>query len=167
MGKKYTEWENEYPEHVIVRKENFFYTARNESAKVIHNILGYKLLRDKKNNIKVGGPKKNTIVEGLASNKINYIIIENSKIVQKEEFEGSCFYYKTSKNITYNEESYIKKTEEFKDEKELINFIDIILNGVDPLTGEKIRKDNIIFNKKMEEILFITKKAINSRIGKK
>jgi len=167
MNEKYIHWEYEYPKHVVVRKENFYYVARNESAKVIHNILGYKLLKDHSNNLRVGGSKIEPIVEGLNSNKINYIIVEYGEITHQEEFESSCFDFKNSENISYNEESYIKKTEKFKDEKNLISFIDILLNGMDNLTSEKIEKDNIIKSKEMEKILLLTKKSINLKIKRK
>ena len=82
----YASWADRYPNHVVIKKEGAFWTTRGESAEVLSRVLGYKL-GGKPGNYVTGSPSIEPIVHGLSNHEINYIVIEDGKIVDQADFE--------------------------------------------------------------------------------
>ena len=78
----------EYKEYIILIKSGSFYCGFDEDAIVLNKIFNYKVNQLKKN-LKVGFPvsliEKNTNI--LKRQKINYIVVEDEKIVKREKFK--------------------------------------------------------------------------------
>lgn len=83
---KYKKYEELYPQHVIVMKEGFFYSAHNDSASVLNYVLDYKLAEDYRGRISTGGPDAEKIAGALKDNDFSFIIVESGKIT--EEYAG-------------------------------------------------------------------------------
>ena len=139
MKKRYSDWIEEYPGFVIIRKEGFFYTARGEYAEILHELLGYKI--GYFGNIKVtGSPKIETIEEVLIANQIDFIVIVKNEIRTKKEFkgqedlknkieEGNGYFSEENivENTTDDVDNNISADKEVLNEKEdLIDFIDVL-----------------------------------------
>ncbi len=164
MGNKYFDWTNLFPNHVVVRKEGYYYSARNESAQVLHEILGYKLGTIGTNTLITGCPIVEPIVEALVCNKINFIIIENNEITDKQEFEESNF-----------ESLYVKCELEHKkaatfisnsdNRSELLEFLNTLLLGIDPNTGEIFDDNHIMSCEYMKQILLLAHKNISKKLN--
>lgn len=82
----YAYWAEEYPNHVVIKKEGAFWTTRGESAEVLNRILGYKLGGNPDNPI-TGSPTLDPIIYGLSRHEINYVVIEDGEIVDQADFE--------------------------------------------------------------------------------
>lgn len=80
-GNSYNSWERLYPNYVVIKKEGYFWTCRGESAKRIHEIMNYKLV-----GAKTGSPYLDRMVNALKIRKINYIVIDGSRAIDKGEF---------------------------------------------------------------------------------
>ena len=82
-GIKYKDWEEMYPNHVIIQKEGFMYSAHNESAEIIAEVLDYKLMTDIAGRITTGGPDSSKIGFALEKANHSYIIIEDEQIIDQ------------------------------------------------------------------------------------
>lgn len=156
--KTYLEWVAEYPNYVVIRLEGYFYTVKYEAAELIGDICDYNIGLFK-GIPTTGSPIYEKMEEALIDNCINYIIIENNRISAIREFSTSNFRYiereirKTSKN---RKENYSAE--------ELINYLDNILNSVDPETGEFFGEDHVINSAKMQELLVFAYKTLSNKI---
>ena len=159
MGNKYFDWVRLFPNYVVVRKEGCYYSARNESAQILHEILGYKLGTIGTGTLITGCPIVEPIVEALVCNKINFIIIENNEITDKQEFEESNF---ESLNVRYELEH--KKVATFinnsDNKSELLEFLNTLLLGIDPNTGEIFDENHIMSCEYMNQILLLAHKSL-------
>lgn len=90
QSEKYKEYEYKsqtkyYPGYIVIKKEGCFWTCRRESANRIHEILGFKLGKDRFGPV-TGCPDLNRIVNGLKRRKINYVVIEDGVTIDKGIF---------------------------------------------------------------------------------
>lgn len=78
----------EYKDYIILIKSGSFYCSFDEDAVVLKKVFNYKI-NQLKSGIKVGFPtsliEKNTNI--LRKQKINYIIVEDKKVVKREKFK--------------------------------------------------------------------------------
>ena len=101
-----------HPEDVIISIVGAFCKVYGKDAYIIARIFGYKIIKDKDNNIfSCGFPKKslNKVIAQLEHKKINYIVVNNSdnyNVEHRENFKNLNNYklefYKSSiyvKNI--------------------------------------------------------------------
>ena len=87
--KKYAEWVKEYSETVVVRKEGFFYTVRGEGAVIVGQISNYDV-SDSSNPI-TGTPVLEQLTELLKEKRINYAVIVDNQIVEKNLYEDNKY----------------------------------------------------------------------------
>lgn len=88
MKEIYLQLKQTYKNYIILIKQGNFYIVINKDANIIHNIFKYKIV-ESKDFIKVGFPVQtiNKIKDKLNSLNINYIILENNEIVEKQKFK--------------------------------------------------------------------------------
>lgn len=157
-NKTYLEWVAEYPNYVVIRLEGYFYTVKYEAAELIGDICDYNI-GVFKGMPTTGSPIYEKMEEALIDNCINYIIIENNQISAIKEFSTSNFRY---------EEREIKKTSKSKklnySAEDLINYLEAILNSVDPVTGEVFGKEHVINSAKMQELLSLAYTTLYNKI---
>lgn len=79
----YKDWESHYPGYVIIQKEGFMYTAHNESAEALNEVLDYELFTDTYERITTGGPDGAKIGFALEASNYKYVIVEYGEIVDK------------------------------------------------------------------------------------
>jgi len=157
--KMYYEWSNKNPNFLVVLKEGQYYTARDESAKVLHYISNYEIGSNGRNVI-TGSLNLEPILKALNSNKINYIIVQNNEIRDKKEF-GSCYFeFKRYDKNKVNENANQNNINGFETNEDLLVFINTLLNDVNPLTGEKLERNHILQYKQMKVILNIVKNSV-------
>lgn len=87
--RKYAEWVKECPETVVVRKEGFFYTVRGEGAVIVGQISNYDV-SDSSNPI-TGTPVLEQLTELLKEKRINYVVIVDNQIVEKNLYEDNKY----------------------------------------------------------------------------
>lgn len=123
----------EYKEYVILFKSGNFYLCFDEDATIMNHIFHYKIT-ELKNDIKVGFPisllDKN--IDILSNKRINYIVIENKRIVNSKKFELNNYnQYSSSPFHVISKYSRIKniseKLKNISDDK--LNMIEGIING--------------------------------------
>lgn len=170
--KTYADWVSEYPDRVVIRREGFYYTVRGNSAYVIAIINNYNIGEVGQTSM-TGSPSLEVMTNELKSHHVSYIAIENNVIVDREEFADNQFWTFVSNSkqekieafeqLDKREDSVIKEKKNTKNE--LLQFIDLLQKGVDPITGEIYEDDNFLFSKEMKEILEIAKTKIESQIA--
>ena len=94
----YFELTKRNPKYAIIIKEGLYYTARNESAKILNNLLDYDVGSDGKCLI-AGSTDIDPIIKALIFNEINYIIAKKNEIIFKQEFYNNDL-YNTKKQAT-------------------------------------------------------------------
>lgn len=125
----------EYKDYLIIFKSGSFYISFDEDATVLNNIFNYKIV-ELKNNIKSGFPLNmlNDNIKIIESNKINYIIIDNKRIINKKSFTRNKFnaYTKSVFDIISNSNrisNIVKKIESINNDSkdEVLNKIELLL----------------------------------------
>ncbi len=88
--KKYSQWVEEYPDFVVIRKEGVFYIVRGDSARIIGEITN--LILSESDNPVTGTPGLQTMTRVLMVNEINYVVIEDEKVVENKTFPENRFH---------------------------------------------------------------------------
>ncbi|SHN64558.1 ATP-dependent DNA helicase RecQ [Butyrivibrio hungatei DSM 14810] len=88
--KNYSQWVEEYPDFVVINKEGDFYTVRGDSARIIGKITNLSL--SESDNPVTGTPGLQTMTRVLIVNEVNYVVIENEKVVENKTFLENRFY---------------------------------------------------------------------------
>lgn len=127
----------EYKDYIILIKSGSFYCSFDEDAVVLKKVFNYKI-NQLKNNIKVGFPisliEKNTNI--LKKQKINYVIVEDKKVVKREKFKFNNYskyiesvfdIISTNTRINYIYES-LKSMSDKKSIKDKLNRIEEIIH---------------------------------------
>ena len=81
----YAYWAEEYPDHVVIKREGAFWSCRGESAQIVSRELGYRLGGNPSNPV-TGTPNLDTMVAGLTKNAVSYIVVEDGEIIDQEDF---------------------------------------------------------------------------------
>lgn len=81
----YADFEKQFPDYIIIRKEGCFYETYRKSAKVLSRELEYKLYEDYYGRLTAGGPDCEKIMRILKAEDYSFLIIEDNKIV-----DGHC-----------------------------------------------------------------------------
>lgn len=105
--KKFDALEISYPEHVIIKRERFFYTSYNDSANIIHEILGYKLNINSIGQLVTGGPSIDKITDSLKRVNYSYLVFEGGEIIQ---IHNGINPFSKSNNTSKNYEKMPKPT---------------------------------------------------------
>lgn len=172
IGKK-TYWDlvDENPNTVVLKKEGWLFRAKDECAHVLSNSLGYNIMNRDNGTEEAGAAQLDVIVGGLKDLHINYLVVHFDEIIERGEFQDNQYSNFIEKNEQYVPIERKRSREsqgvsEIKEEKiVLLQFIDLLQKGVDPITGEIYEDDNFLFSKEMKEILEIAKTKIESQIA--
>ncbi len=78
----YKDFEKQFPDYIILQKERFMYTAHGKSAEAFGYLLDYKVVQDEDGLAFTGGPDAIKISDVLKANDVNFLIIEDHKIVE-------------------------------------------------------------------------------------
>ncbi len=81
----YKEWQEEYPDYIVLKKEQYFWTARGEGAETLSSLLGYKLRKGYDQPF-TGGPSLDIIAGALKHKGIKFIAVVGGEIVAR--FDG-------------------------------------------------------------------------------
>ncbi len=159
IRKRYADWAKEYPDHLVLMRTGFFYSAWSRAAEVLNEVLGYKLVLSARRNIPyTGGTSLDIILDSLERNCINYLVIEDGEIIDKKEFD-LCL------ETFYRPEDFTQEGYEDPDisDEEKLKTIDSLLNSIDPTTGEILEEDHFINDRVVQAVLMTAKKAITKR----
>ncbi len=76
----------EYPAHIVIVKSGYFYTAYNESAEILGQVMGYKVSLLSGHTPTTGGPDLCSIAERLRAAGLSYIAF-NSEVIE-DRYDG-------------------------------------------------------------------------------
>ena len=139
----------EYKDYLLLFKSGSFYIAFDEDATILHNLFNYKFV-ELKNNVKSGFPVN--MLEGnlkvIDENKINYIIIENKRIIDKKIYKPNRFYKHISSvydiiNFSNRVDDIFKKVSSIEDKElkdKILDEIECILEKYGKIKWNKERK---------------------------
>ena len=168
----YDDWVEEYPDRVVIRKEGFFYTVKDECPQVIASVLRYNIGEYSGRAI-TGSPSLEIMTDELKSHHISYVAIVRDEIVDEEIFADNQFYAFVSETERLESLARISDKKKRKitmirkdDAKDILNFIEILNQGADPITGEIYDEEHFLNTSEMKVILEIAKKKLESKISK-
>ena len=87
-GPSYRDYEEKYPGCIIIQKEGYFYSAHNDSAVELGEIMGYRTGTDRWGRVSTGSPKVEDIIDTLTKLKRKFIVIEKGVIVHTNEIQN-------------------------------------------------------------------------------
>ena len=82
-GGLYSRFEKEYPNHAIIMKEGYFYSAHNKSAIVLNILLGYRTTSDFFGRVTTGGPDCKKIIAAFRKENISFILVCEGKVASR------------------------------------------------------------------------------------
>lgn len=88
--KKYSEWVEDYPECVVIRKEGVFYTVRGDGARIIEELTDLNL--SESDNPVTGTPGLQTMTNALLLNEIDYIVVEDEGVKEQKTFPANRYH---------------------------------------------------------------------------
>lgn len=169
--KTYDDWVEEYPDRVVIRKEGFFYTVKDECATVIASILRYNIGEYYGRYI-TGSPSLEIMTNELKNHHISYVAIVSDEIVDEEVFTDNQFYAWVSEKERLVSLERIRERKKRNITKlgkdgieDILNFIDVLNQGTDPITGEIYDEEHFLNTPEMKVILEIAKKRLQSKIS--
>ena len=119
----------EYKDYLIIFKSGSFYLSYDEDATILNNIFNYKIV-ELKNNIKSGFPinQLENNLKIIDGKKINYIIVDNKRIIDKKEYSRNKFAIYTRSVfdiVSFNNRinNIVKKIENIDDSNEKENVL--------------------------------------------
>lgn len=154
MKKKYADWEREYPDVIVIRKEGYFYTTRNDGAEIVGKLLNYNVAETDSGLI-TGSPALYKMTGALRLNKYNYVVIEKDTVIEIYN-DGDNISQRTSSSIKTEEKK--ESTENYPEE--LIGYIDTLLSGKDPWKGQILEPNHLVHNIDMQAILSASKRML-------
>lgn len=72
--------EQHFPNHIIIQKEGYFYSAHHNSAEALSAIMDYRLGRDINGYRITGGPDLNRICSVLENEDVSFLIVEHGRV---------------------------------------------------------------------------------------
>lgn len=99
MIEKYYKYKSKYQNYIILFEIGIFYEVIGCDSLIINQLFDYKLSKIS-NTFKCGFPLKNiiSISRELSASSINYIIVKDDEIIEKQEFENNNY-----DNYSFNE----------------------------------------------------------------
>ena len=134
----YYKYRNEYKDYLIFIKSGSFYEVFDKDSMILNDIFYYKVKRIK-DTIKTGFPinKLDYIIKLI--NNINYIVIENGKIVDKKIFKDNKHNsYIFDINNTVVNSIKIERINKILNEKILDKNISNIIRNIEESIGKNI-----------------------------
>lgn len=175
--KRYSDWVNDYPDRVVIKKEGFFYTTRENSAYIIATILDYNIgISEPEGAAITGSPSLVKMTEQLKQHHISYVAIVCDEVVDEDSFEDNKFWdfvdedfaakaYEIARNNIPKKGKENKSVDEvINDNNILLELTKALLDGVDPWSGELFEEDHFINCPTMKKILSIAQEAMKKQI---
>ena len=173
MGDKmsYAEYENMYPETVVIRKEGYFYMVRNESAAVIHAFFHYRGWKSSTGMISIGFSINalDSVCNKLEEESITYVVLDKGELVRGQNYEDenrfqiysdtdvSDIPLKSTQSKEKKQEGYMLTEEEKKLCDISIKYMERLLEGHHPVNNIKIENDTILTDENVQRCFeFIT-----------
>lgn len=169
MKRKYNEWVTDYPDRVVIKKEGFFYTCRENSAYIVATILNYQIGMTKSDGTAItGSPSLDKITEELKRHHISFVAIENDVVIDEEEFADNQFWkFVDEDSLQIMQTKLVTKDHEKKifHNYELRGILDALIAGVDPFTGEIFDDDSLLKTDALLTIFELAKKELERKIS--
>lgn len=157
----------QYPKTVILDKIGYMYTTRGDSAYVLSSIMNYKLYISRNNIPMCGGPSLEKITSILEEKEIDYLVVDSNSIVQTMNFEQNNFDNFISLKNSNDFSVLNDKCSKTLSQIDTLKDVEILLNGINPWTGEIFEDNNIINSTEMKELLDILKTLLLDSISNK
>ncbi len=159
---KYSEYENMYPETVIIRKEGYFYMVRGRGAIVCHHFFKYKCWKSENDVVSTGFSENGLkmVCTKLHEESISYLVLVKGEIVEGENFNENNRFHEFDNmdlsDIPYREsnkktkETADRTTEGFLSEEERklcdisIKYLERLLDGRNPVNNSVIENDTVM-----------------------
>ena len=101
-GMTYKQLYSLYPDTVVLMSKQYMYEAKDNGARVLGYLMGYKLTQDKEGSVCCAGPDKEKILSVLQSHHINYLVSEFGELTAKASYDDNGFikYFSLAQNLS-------------------------------------------------------------------
>ena len=99
-GLTYKQLYSLHPDTVVLMTKYYMFEAKDNGARVLSYLMGYKLMEDKDGTLSCAGPDKDKILSVLQAHHVNYIDSEFGELTSKASFDDNGF----SKYLTLTKE---------------------------------------------------------------
>ncbi len=161
MVKCYQDWMIDYPKHIVIQKERYFYKSQGIHAETLNDLLGYKLWSSK-GSLSTGGPSLKHIEDALTHHRLDYIVVEGDDILIKKEF-GSTTKIKAHNSESLMSDQSIKTTRQLSDE-DLLQISETLLAHFDPYTGALLDDDQLINQSEVQELIQVARNHLLNKV---
>ena len=164
----YRRLSSHFPEHLLIVEEDGYYVGREHTAEVLESILGNRLKKiGGSNNIAVGTPILEKIEKALKEHGEDYVVVTGNEV--KKVFVSdnkTIITHSTVDEIIDNDKQQPNETVITTEEK--LAFVNNLINGINPITGEVLEEDHLVNDKTVKILLddlveFYTKKVVKTK----
>lgn len=164
----YRRLSSHFPEHLLIVEEDGYYVGREHTAEVLESILGNRLKKiGGSNNIAVGTPILEKIEKALKEHGENYVVVTGNEV--KKVFVSdskTIITHSTVEDIIDNDKQQPNETVVTTEEK--LAFVNNLIDGINPITGEVLEEDYLVNDKTVKILLndlveFYTKKMVKTK----
>ena len=90
-GLTYKQLYSLHPDTVVLMTKYYMFEAKDNGARVLSYLMGYKLMEDKDGTLSCAGPDKDKILSVLQAHHVNYIVSEFGELTEKAVYEDNGF----------------------------------------------------------------------------
>ena len=90
-GLTYKQLYSLHPDTVVLMTKYYMFEAKDNGARVLSYLMGYKLTQDKDGSLSCAGPDKDKILGVLQAHHVNYIVSEFGELTSRASYEDNGF----------------------------------------------------------------------------
>lgn len=100
-GLTYKQLYSLHPDTVVLMTKYYMFEAKDNGARVLSYLMGYKLMQEKDGTLTCAGPDKEKILAVLTAHHVNYLVSEFGEITAKAVYEDNGFsrYFSLTKEL--------------------------------------------------------------------
>ena len=164
----YRRLSSHFPEHLLIVEEDGYYVGREHTAEVLESVLGNRLKKiGGSNNIAVGTPILEKIEKALKEHGDKYVVVIGNEV--KKVFVSdnkTIITHSTVDEIFDNDKQQPNETIITTEEK--LDFVNNLIDGINPTTGEVLEEDHLVNDKTVKILLndlveYYTKKMVKTK----
>jgi len=166
---KYTDYEDMYPDTVIIRREGYFYMVRGLGAIVCHHFFTYKCWKSGEGVVSMGfsGGCMEKVCQKLKEESISYLVLARGEVKDGESFNEKNrfteFINTDTSDIPYREKAkptrarVVTTSSSFlsDDERKLcdisIKYMERMISGHHPVNNSELDDDTVVSNENVQK----------------
>lgn len=88
MARSYGQLRKDYPGRLVIKKSGFFYSAYNDCAEVLAEVMRFRLGENYYGDPVTGSPNPENMAKKLREQRISFVIVDDHDVIYDEEDFG-------------------------------------------------------------------------------